>query len=494
MRGGSHKPTLLDRRQFLKLSALAAVGAAAGRLAADPSPSRSPRRDQDLRMVVIGVHGQGRSHLSQIERAKGARVVGVCDVDRDLLDAQVKSFADKGETIFVTQDMREVFDRSDVDAVSIATPNHWHALATIWACQAGKHVYVEKPVSHNVWEGRKMVEAARKHGSIVQAGLQNRSDTGMRPLSEWLRDEPLGKVKYAHAFWLRVRKPIGRVSGPTPIPEQIDYNLFCGPRDVGPLMRKSLHYDWHWQWPYGNGELGNTGPHVLDDARWLLGLGLPRRIMNVGDRFVWDDDGQTPNVSFAVLEFERFPVVFEVRDLPVRTGSRDAVSVRGRGAAVLVVCENGYALGWRGGAKAFDGAGNEIKSYDGDGGATHMQNFIDAVRSGKREDQRCDIEEGHRTSLLCHVANITYRLGSREPMEKIRDAIGEAAPALEPFDTIPPYLEANGVDLEATPMKMGAWMTLDRERERFLDGPNLEQANAMLRESYRSPFVVPDNV
>ncbi|MFG0283813.1 MAG: Gfo/Idh/MocA family protein [Phycisphaerales bacterium JB039] len=476
--------------------ALLASGAGLACAAVAPGAiGRILRPSAEVRLGVLGLRSRGRQLIDQILPEADARVLAVCDPDANILAREQQRIEEKtGKRPDGSADLRHLLDRADIDAIVIATPNHWHALATIWACQAGKDVYVEKPVSHNVWEGRQMVAAARKHGRIVQAGLQNRSDTGLRAFMDWFADEPLGKPLYAHAVWYRTREPIGRVTAPTPIPDHVDYDLMCGPRNVAPLLRRNLHYDWHWQWPWGSGEMGNVGVHVMDDARFMLGLGMPTRVCSAGGRFVWDDDGQTPNIMMAVFDFDGFPLIAGVRDLPVAAGSNDPCRLRGRTVTVIIQCENGYFSGSRGGGAAFDASGARIRDFPGDSGATHIRNFLDAIGSRRQSDLRCDIAEGAATSDLCHYANIAWRLGRNASPGEIRAELEPIPPAAEAFSDIPDLLRANNVDLDATPIRLGSWMGIDPETHDITSAESLQQARGMLREAYRAPFIVPEIV
>jgi hypothetical protein len=215
------------------------------------------------------------------------------------------------------QDFRRILDDKNIDVVVIATPNHWHAPMTIMACKAGKHVYVEKPVSHGIWEGRQMVKAARDHDRIVQAGTQHRSDPALRELAADLRSGRYGKVLWIHCSRLVAREPIGKVAEPVPVPNHIDYNLWAGPAPMTPVMRMNFHYDWHWQWNWGDGEMGNWGIHYVDDVLNFLELDtVPTRVIAAGNRFAWNDDGQTPNMHMALFDLKGIPLVVDIRNLP----------------------------------------------------------------------------------------------------------------------------------------------------------------------------------
>jgi len=272
--------TTSSRRAFLRQTALAtAVVGVSPRLWGQVAGASS-----DIRVAVVGFGGRGGSHISAFSKMPGVRLVALCDCDEMILGAGGKKCADQGKPVKGYRDYRQVLEAKDVDVIASATPNHWHSLNVVWACQAGKDVYIEKPISHNVWEGRQAVEAARKYRRIVQSGTQSRSSrTGIAAAVEWVRAGNLGKIKVSRALCYKRRASIGKVDGPQPIPPEIDYDLWCGPAEKLPLMRKRLHYDWHWVWNTGNGDLGNQGIHEMDVARWFLGvMELSPRVLSVG--------------------------------------------------------------------------------------------------------------------------------------------------------------------------------------------------------------------
>jgi predicted dehydrogenase len=388
-------------------------------------------------------------------------------------------------------DIRKMLDNPNIDAVSIASPNHWHALGAIWAIQAGKDVYVEKPVSHNVWEGRQIVEAAAKYNRIVQAGTQSRS--GMREAMQWLHDGNIGKVLRARGLLYKRRKSIGKTVGPQPVPPSVDYDLWTGPAPLEPLRRAKLHYDWHWVWPTGNGDLGNTGPHHMDQARWALGVEeLSPAILSIGGRLGYDDDGTTPNTQVVFHDYKPAPLIFEVRGLPAATGSEKMDEYCGIPIGIVIDCEHGsmvtpsYTRGI-----FYDLDGKEIKRFDGPGEEAHFANFIQAVRSRKASDLNANILEGHLSSALCHTGNISYRLGKKtSPAEAKEILMGDKA-SLDTYERMEKHLLANGVDLEKTKMTVGAALKMDPRTEKFLGN---EAANDLLTRNYRHPFVVPEKV
>ena len=477
----------LNRRAFLKGS-LAAAGAASS--LSLPAWSRILGANDDIRVGVIGFRSQGSGHIDRFLKMPGVRVVALCDVDRTILDQKVKEFTDRKQAVEAYTDVRKLLDNKDIDAISTATPNHWHALISVWACQAGKDVYVEKPVSHNIFEGRKIVEAARKYNRIVQTGTQNRSCAGMQEAIEYLQAGHLGKMLLARGLCYKRRPSIGKVNGPQPVPDDIDYDLWTGPAPLVPLMRENLHYDWHWVWPTGNGDIGNQGIHQMDICRWATGeQQLAPRVISVGGRFGYVDDGETPNTQFVLLDYERIPIMFEVRGLPMESGVEAMPHYRGVRIGNVIHCEHGYVAG----GYAYDNEGNRIKQFPMEGGSRHQDNFIEAVRSRRQSDLTADILEGHLSSALCHMGNISHRLGRALPPEEIREKLKSEPEAVETFDRFQEHLAANGVDLAKSQATLGPWLKMNPVRERFT-GPYAREANRLISRDYREPFVVPEKV
>jgi predicted dehydrogenase len=490
----------LNRRRFLRTSI--ATGASLGILPAWAAESKKKKRtpsasseaavsgaNGDIRYAVVGFNGRGKDHLSGMSKVEGARLVALCDVDSKVLDREVNKCKQNNLTVEGYTDIRKLLENKDIDVVTIATPNHWHSLAAIWSVQAGKDVYVEKPVSHNVWEGRQLVEAARKHNRIVQAGTQSRSSrTGIYEAIQWLREGHVGKILRARGLCYKRRPSIGKVDGPQPVPENIDYDLWCGPAPKDPLMRKNLHYDWHWVWPTGNGDLGNQGIHQMDIARWVLGEdALSPRVLSVGGRVGYVDDGTTPNTLIVFHEYKNAPLIFEVRGLPTSSTDQEMDKYHGASIGVVVDCEGGrVVIPSYTAAKVFDKEGKEIKSFQGS--TSHYQNFVNAVHSRKYTDLHADILDGHLSSALCHTGNISYRLGKTQSPNEIRDHIKNKKDLAESYGRMEEHLAANKVDFKLTPLQLGIALNMDPKTERFTGN---DQANQMLTREYRQPFVVP---
>ena len=471
-----------------------AVGAGLA-LAAPFSKARGA--NNDIRMAVIGVGERGSGHVRDFGRIEGVRVVAVCDADQNRVD----QFKKQNAAMDTYTDMRKIFDRKDIDAVSSAAPNHWHALTTIWACQAGKDIYIEKPVSHNIWEGRKMVEAARKYNRIVQAGTQKRSSEAHKAAFEWMRQGNLGAIKCARGFCYKVRSTpnargiVPATNGPVPVPAGVDYNMWCGPANMEPLHRQMLHYVWHWFWNTGCGDLGNQGVHEMDLARWGIGdPGLPGRVISIGGRFTFNDIGETANTQIVFFDYKPAPMIFEVRGLPRKKGENVMDNYKGQDIGIVMECEKGYWSAGDGGGWVFNNDGTRTQQrFSGGGGGGHAANFIAAVRSHKASDLNADIEKGHISTALCHMGNTSYRLGKHASVADIKSAIGDNPLLLETFDRMVEHLKANEVDLEKEPITLGPWLTMDPQKEVWT-GDWADLANMYLKRNYREPFVVPEQV
>lgn len=484
-------PRKVGRRTILR----GAAAAGAATLTA-PLVHAGSRRSDDIRVVVAGLNGRGGSLVRGFEQLDGVVVVGLCDVDSRVLERRRSAFeTEVGRTVEGFVDLRDALRRDDVDVVGLATPNHLHAIQTIWACQAGKDVYVEKPVSHNIWEGGQMVRAARKYDRIVQAGMQSRSSGAIRDAIEWVHAGHIGAVTHGWGTCFKPRQSIGAIAEPTPVPEEVDWTLYMGPRGTQPLMRQRLHYDWHWQWGTGNGDLGNQGVHQLDVLRWAIGANeLPRSAASIGGRFGYEDDGETPNTLLTKLEFESAPILFEVRGLPGSKEERgDATEWRrsmdrrlGSAVGAVLHTEGGYVVfPSYSQAVAHDATGAIVEQWKG--AEDHFANFIAAVRSRDRNDLNAEIREGHVSAGATHMANTSYRLGA--PL--VADAI-ESTVATEPllshgFDRLTAHLAANEIDLERSPLRLGATLRLDPETE-------LYEGDVSTRGEYVEGFRIPEDV
>ena len=424
----------VNRRTFLASAGAGAAALAIGRGARAAGPN------DRLNVAVIGIRGRGKSHIEAFSEHKDTAVVALCDIDTRVFSGPMKKVEENGgKPPEMVSDLRRLLDDKKIDIISIATPNHWHALAAVWACQAGKDVYVEKPVSHNISEGRKIVEAARKYDRIVQAGTQSRSKSGVAEAVEFLRSGKLGPIFLARGLCFKPRGSIGHKED-APVPAGVDYNIWLGPAPDRPFNPNRFHYEWHWNWDYGNGDLGNQGIHQMDVARWGLGKDtLPTLVESGGGRFGYDDDGETPNTQVSTYRYDDCLLTFEVRGLPTNPEQGIKIGNLFYGPeGYLAINDNTWEtyLGHKG-----------EPGPKGKGGGDHFDNFVKAVKSRDRKDQNAEILEGHLSSALCHLGNISYRLGRSV--------------------TFDPKTETFGGDSEA---------------------------NAMLTREYRAPFTMPENV
>jgi predicted dehydrogenase len=490
----------MNRRTFLKDSALLAALAGAGLNGESRAAEKAASKGQGpaserLRVAVVGVHGRGMAHVGGFANRHNCVVTVICDADSAVIGNAMKAVEKaQGQAPRFEQDVRKVVEDRDIDIVSIATPNHWHALAAIWALQAGKDVYVEKPVSHNVSEGRRIVEVARKHNRICQAGTQSRSSKGMRDAIAFLHSGKLGKIELARGLCYKLRPSIGKVQGEQPVPKTVNYDLWCGPAPLKPLMRQRLHYDWHWIWDYGNGDLGNQGIHEMDKARWGLGKNeLAKSVLSVGGRFGYVDDGETANTQICVFDYGDCELIFEVRGWPSKSpfpgkdSPRDAIRPTNFVGNVWYGTEGFLVCPSYTGGVAYSNDGEVLQRFSGS--EDHFGNFVQAVRSRKVETLNGDILEGHLSSALCHLGNISYRLGTLQPFRKKVRAFGDDKEAGETFARMEEHLKGNGIALDELSYHLGRKLAVDPKTETF---PGDREANAMLTREYRKGFEVPE--
>lgn len=478
------------RREFLENSMLAAAAAAmsgTGMISRASAEEQSSSPNERLRVAVLGLNGRGQSHLGGFMPRKDCEIVAVCDPDERVgmtKGVAVVEGATKKKPAFY-QDLRKLLDDKSIDIVSIATPNHWHALAAIWAIQAGKDVYVEKPVSHNVSEGRRIVDAARKHGKICQTGTQSRSSVGTRELMDFIHAGGIGEVKLARGLCYKRRKSIGP-RGTYTVPEYINYDVWCGPAPLHALTRPNFHYDWHWQWDFGNGDLGNQGIHQMDLARWGLGVDdIGQGVVSYGGRLGYEDAGETANTQVSIHDYGNKTLVFEVRGLetaPFKDAAVGVIFEGTQGYAVMAKYEGGLV---------FDLAGNEVKKFNQ--GGDHFANFVKAVRSRNIEDLNADILQGHLSSALCHLGNVSYQLGETVSVDEAQhrlENVKQKNEALETFERFKHHLADNQVELQSTKLQFGATLAVDGKAETFTGGMS-DKANPLLSRDYRKGFEVP---
>jgi predicted dehydrogenase len=485
----------VNRREFLSTTVAAASATAFGLSWA----SRSFAQDTaDIRLAQIGFKGQGASHI----RSGLKNLVALCDVDESILNAKADEIADRnGKKLDKYTDFRKLLERADIDAVSIATPNHTHAWISVLALQAGKHVYVEKPASHNIWEGRQMVAAAKKYGRIVQIGTQCRSSSSLHEAVEYVRAGNLGKIQYAIGTCYKPRKSIGKLDSPLAIPETIHYDLWCGPAEKKEIYRPQLHYDWHWDWNTGNGDMGNQGIHQMDIARWFLGEpALPPRVISIGGRLGYEDAGNTPNTQTIFLDYANAPLIFETRGLPrskadqQNWNARSMDRYRGADIGLIVQCEKGYMLvPSYTSAEAFDKQGNSITRWSirDDPFQLHQANFLAAVAAGDSAKLNAPVREGHVSSSLCHLGGVSHQLGEQVRTAEIADRIKGNDLLSMSFDRMAAHLRANGVAIDGRQgvVTLGPWLEVDPRTEKFI---NNDAANELRGRTQRDGYAVPD--
>jgi predicted dehydrogenase len=483
--------TNCTRRQFLEDSVLAAA-VMAGLPAASAMAANKEKKDKPtkkggtlLRVAIVGVGGRGGEHIKEYLANPNTEIAYVVDADAKIGAKRAEAIGKiQGRAPKYVQDMRKAFDDKSVDIVSTATPNHWHALTAIWAMQAGKDVYVEKPAAYNIFEGRSMVETARHHKRVCQVGTQCRSMKGTIDAIEYIKAGKIGEVKLARGLCYKRRKSIGP-KGQYEVPASVDYNLWSGPARALPLTRKNFHYDWHWQREWGNGDMGNQGPHQMDIARWGLGLDrLADSVICYGGRLGYEDAGDVANTEVAVFEFGPKTLVFEVRGL-------ETDPLRGAGVGVIFYGSEGFVVlnSYTGGG-AFDPSGKLVCTFKGAG--DHFGNFVNAVKARDPNMLHAEAIEGHLSCAHSHLANISYYLGKPATPDEIRKTLGGLKTCEDVSDCLDrtlKHLAANQVDVSKTPLALGPMLKIDPAAETIVGNP---AAAAMLtRESYRAPFIVP---
>jgi predicted dehydrogenase len=447
--------------------------------------SRVLGANEEIRVAVVGCGVRGGTHVAEFGRQAGVRIAAVCDPDRERVAAFAKRVEEKyGYRPAEVADVRQLMDRKDLDVISVATMQYWHSLPTIWACETGRHVYVEKPLAHFIWEGRQMVNAARKYNRLVQIGTQARSRDTDRQVIDYIRSGQLGKIQYIVCFANKARTSIGKRSEPLPIPETLDYELWCGPARKEPIYRNRIQYDCSFTWNMGDGESCNQGVHEIDVARWLLGeTTLPRRVMSVGGRFTFNDAGDVPNTQIIYYDYPSAPILYEVHNLRAGKDTDKMPSFRGSGVDTCVQCEGGYVMMHAGVVR--DNQGKEIKRFGGK--EDPFDNFIRALRSGKREDLNAEVLDGHLSTNICHAGNISYRLGQRASAADVRAQIGDLPVFQEMVDRYLEHLKAH--DIDPGESILGPWLECDTDQECFKDNA---RANELVKGFYRKPFEVPE--
>ena len=486
----------LSRRDFVERAAASAVAAMASCHATAPrrSLAEQPKPvgpNDRLRVAVIGVNGQGGAHVGEWMANPDSDLVAICDCDPGAFAKHAKRFEKLERPPEYVKDIRRLLERKDIDAVSIATPNHTHALFAIWAMQSGKDVYVEKPCSHNVSEGRVMTDWARKLGRICQMGVQSRSMSGIRETLDFVKSGRIGPVKVAHALCFKRRDSIGLVETPAPIPADLDFDLWCGPAPLVVPVRKRLHYDWHWNHVTGNGDLGNQNPHELDKARWGLGKQeLPKRVVSLGGRLGYVDNGDVANSQVTIFQWDDALLISDVRGLPIKTPV--TFGLKGpspfSGACNVWYGTQGFAVGpnYNSGA-AFDYDGNELGKWSGGTYQLHFANFVKAIKSRNHRDLHLDIEDGHLSSALAHLGNVSWALGDVVSLGTRPTLAANDRHVADTWDSFEAHLRESDVDFAATKLTLGRELTIDPATERSTD----PEASRLFTRDYRKGFELP---
>jgi predicted dehydrogenase len=478
----------ISRRSFLKQAAVASASFPLFTIAGTKASGRVLGANDVIRVGVAGIHGQGNAHIDQYLGLKNVQVTHLIDPDRSLFESRSAKIREKGgNTPKCFQDIRKAFEDPELDVISVAAPNHWHSLITIWACQAGKDVYVEKPLSHDFAEGRRCIEAARKYGRMVQHGTQQRSSEFRAREIAAVQSGKYGRLLVSKGYCCKPRWSIGRKATEPP-PTDLAFDLWLGPAPRQPYHSNLVHYNWHWFWDFGNGDIGNQGVHEIDVARWAIPRAtLPSKVWSLGGRFAYEDQGQTPNTQMAVFEYGEVLLVFEVRglvdkhpDYKFKVGN-EYYTTEGMITDSKFYPRNG-------------GSPEPLPHFDvkvTPGGA--WGSFLHAVRSRKVEDLNADVAHGHYSSALCHLANISYRLGEKVPFNRKANTLGDNREVAQTFENLRQNIQAVGVKLEETNYQLGRVLRFDPKGERFV-GDGSQKANALLTRHYRKPYVVPNQV
>ena len=474
-----------NRRDFLKTTAATTAGLSLFTIAGTKSSGRVLGANDRLRVGVAGIKGRGSAHINEFAAMDDVDVTYLIDPDQSLFESRSKQVESKGgNTPSCVQDVQEALDDDNVDIISIATCNHWHSLMTIWACQAGKDVYVEKPMSHNVFEGRQCVKAAERYGRVVQHGTQQRSSGGRASQIAAIHSGKYGRLLVSKGYCCKPRWSIGFKDAGEP-PQDLDWNLWLGPADEQAFHGNMHPYNWHWFWNTGNGDTGNQGVHEMDVARWAIkDATLPNGVYSMGGRHIpgGADQAETPNMQLTVFDYGETLLVFETRGLVAKDG-----------APPFKVANEYYTTeGVIKGDKFYPKDGSDAVNVEGEpatvtpGGA--FGSFVRAVRSRKPEDCNASAEVAHYSSALCHLANIAYRVGSSESYQDTPKTLGENPQVVESYEMLKQNLDQVGVNLEEATCQVSPYLTFNPKSERFV---NNDDANELLTRPYRGKFVVP---
>jgi predicted dehydrogenase len=485
------------RRSFLKRTLAAAATVT---IAGTKSAGRVRGANDAVRVAVAGLNGRGRDHVVEFAKLPGVQITYLIDPDRRVFAKPVKGKGDKetkGVVDYVEAkcglrpktvvDVRAALEDHNVDVLSIATPNHWHALMTIWACEAKKDGYVEKPCCHSLLEGHLATSYARKYNRIVQHGTQSRSNPAWHKVAAVIKSGKLGKLLVSRGLCYKLRPSIGRKE-PEPVPAELDFNLWLGPAAERPFHKNLVHYNWHWFWDFGNGDIGNQGVHEMDIARWMIpGARFPKYAWSLGGRFGYQDQGETANTQLAFFDYGPTQLVFEVRGLPTDgyLGVKSPGNIFHLEEGTIVGTDKFIPKG-KTQAEPLPDVGAEVKPA----GGGHFANFLAAVKSRKATDLAADVFEGYYSSGLCHLANASYRVGQDVPFSAATKSFGDNKEAYETFARMEEHLRANGVLLDGQTYRLGHRLKYNVD----LDNVTEPRAREILSGKYRKGFELPDKV
>lgn len=484
---------MVKRRDFIKKSVLGTAGITIGAMGFSPKSYASIIGANDrFRVAVCGVNGQGNSHIGYYTDRDDVEIAYLVDPDQHILDKRLSEVREKTGNSYRVQgvgDVRFVLEDPEVDAIDVCTPNHWHSLMTIWAAQAGKNCYVEKPLSHDIYEGRVAVAAVEKYGIVLQHGTQRRSDPNWAGLMAEIHAGKYGKLKVSHGFACKPRSGIGWEPTLSP-PGNLDWNLWKGPAIIDDYNENLVHYNWHWFWPTGNGEMNNQGTHQLDVAYWALDPEIanthPVRVMAMGGRFSWDDQGETPNTMFALAEFANGQqVFFNVRNVNYEGYEREVTN--------RFYFEDGGRLYEGGKYESHNGSqprNVSVPDIDITPGG-RLGSFITACRANDPSMVNASVVDAHYGSTLGHLMNISYRLGEKVPFNAKAGRFGDNPVAFEEFMKIHEIArDGMGVPVNQAEYIVGPWLEFDGEQEHFV-GEHSVEANRLLLDPQRRGFEIP---
>ncbi|MFP6612291.1 MAG: Gfo/Idh/MocA family oxidoreductase [Pirellulales bacterium] len=474
----------ITRRRFLQSTSVAAGGSLI--LTGTRASGAVDGANDRLRIAVAGLNGRGRSHIGGWKGQKNVEIAYVIDPDKRVLEGTANGLKNQFKDIKAVTDVREALDDKNLDAISVATPNHWHSLITIWAAQAGKHVYVEKPMSHDIAEGRVCVEAQKKYGVVIQHGTQQRSDGGAAGLTEAVKAGKWGKLKISYGYCCKPRGGIG-IKSTSDAPSNLDWNLWRGPAEIDAYHGNFVHYNWHWFWKSGNGDLNNQGTHQLDRAVWAIDDDQlhPVRAMAIGGRFQWNDQGETPNSMFGIAEYPNGQFCyFNVRNVNYKGYQRQVENEFYFEDGGKIIRRRYYAPGSDKG-EPISVPGGKITP----GG--NWGSFIAACRAGDPNMANGNVMDAHRGCVVGHLMNNSYRLGKKVPFNAKAGTFGDNKDAAEHFGRLHSVLQ-DGVGVkDGESYVVGPWLTFDPKTERNI-GEYADEANALVKDANRSGFEIPD--